>query len=71
MSGLRFFDDIMHAQIAAERRLAEIESNASTYTDRCATIRAAHLPRGNRPAPSFFAATEGLNAARIIIGRAA
>lgn len=69
MSGLRFFDDYMHDLIARERRLREITTNAVAYVDKCESIRQASLPRGDRPASSFYASTEGINASRIILAR--
>lgn len=75
MSGLRFMADFMHEQIALETRLKKletrlkkIEANAAEYARRCKAERAAALPvRTDRPPPSFFAASEGLCAANIIM----
>lgn len=68
MSDLRFFSDTSHALIEAEKRLAEIDAAAQRYRQECADIRAKHLPRGDRPSPAFYQATEGSNAVRIILG---
>lgn len=66
MSGLRYFGDLMHEAIAADRRLRQITANAADYRARCELIRRESLPTGERPNPSFHAATEGINAVRII-----
>ena len=70
MSDLRLFADTMHALIAAERRIAEIERNARSYAGDCRRIREQSLPTGDRPSADFDRATEGLNAARIILREA-
>ena len=69
MSGLRYFDDIMHAMIAAERAEHERKARAGEYIRKCEAERLAALRLNtDRRPPSFFAASEGLVAARIIGG---
>jgi hypothetical protein len=68
MSDLRFFADLMHAQIAAERRLAEILANAAAYEAACAMVRTESLPRGDAIPTAFHKANEGLCAVRKILG---
>ncbi|MGR6465407.1 hypothetical protein [Rhizobium sp. PAMB 3182] len=68
MSGLRFFEDTMHALIARDRELAAIHDRAATYSAACQRIRQANLPHSSaRPNSHFIAATEGQCAARIIL----
>lgn len=70
MSDLRLFADTMKALIDAERRLAAIERNATSYAADCRRIREQNLPTGDRPSADFYRATEGLNAARVILREA-
>ncbi len=67
MGDLRLFADTMHALIAAENRVRQIEANAARHFEECSEIRRQHLPRGDRPAPSFFEATGAMNATRIVL----
>lgn len=69
MSDLRFFSDLMHEAIEAERRLRLIEERAAAYIEKCNHARARALEhRGDRMPPSFFEANEGAFAARMILG---
>lgn len=69
MSGLRFFDDLMHEVIAKDNRLREIRANADRYAERCEQERLASLPITTDRIPfSFHKANEGLCAVRIIMG---
>ena len=69
MSGLRFFDDLMHEAILAERRIKAIVERAEAYRAKCNEERARALEhRGDRMPRSFFEANDGAYAARMILG---
>ena len=69
MSGLRYFDDVMSAQIKCERRLRQILSNAQRYATDCATVKYENSPTVHTGtlSPLYRAANEGLCAVRIIL----
>lgn len=69
MSGLRFFEDMMHEAIALKRHHTAIRTRASEYIAKCEAARKQALQhRGDRMPPSFFEANEGAFAARMILG---
>jgi hypothetical protein len=68
MSGLRFFDDVMLAAIETEKRMSSIATRAALAHRGYTQMRNDFLPRsGDRTSPNYHAATEGLNAVRLIM----
>lgn len=68
MNGLRHFADLMLEAIDNERRLAAIEEAADSYAAACLEIRKTCLDARQLDGQPLAAATEGLNAVRIIMG---
>lgn len=66
---LRFFKDLTLELIDKQRELDSLISRGEKYLEDCEIMRQTHLPRTDRPSPSFYQATEGLNACRIIFQR--
>lgn len=67
MTDLRYFGDIMLQAIEQERRLNAIGRNAETYGASCARIRQDCLDARDLEGKTIAAASEGINAVRIIM----
>ncbi|MGV2135197.1 hypothetical protein GOZ83_19510 [Agrobacterium vitis] len=69
MSDIRLFADTMHEAIAMERRLKQINRNATAYADECTKLSLESLNDLDKSQRQFHASREGLCAVRIILAQ--